>query len=246
MKEIFSVADVRRACANDRLTVWAAQGVRPGVRAWAHGDAVAVACPHLVGRHRLAVHGPGPEAIEIVAAVGDDLGADYRLLGDPDVIRVVAGGLGGYELSPAFGWMETSGPVLEAPFPDGHRVDWISSAAEADQLLAVAYPGAFARAGVPGVHRWAGARDRAGALVATGAVAWSAPTVGFIAGVATLPTARDTGYGTAVCRFLAEALLARHGTVALMADEWNLPAVRLYRRLGFAWRTIISGRRATS
>jgi ribosomal protein S18 acetylase RimI-like enzyme len=157
------------------------------------------------------------------------------------VIRIVAESLGGYELSPTFGWMETSGPLPEVPPAENHHVEWISSAAEADQLLGVAFPDSFARAGVPGVHRWAGARDRAGALVATGAVAWSAPTVGFIAGVATLPTARGTGYGTALCRFLTAALLARHGTVALMADA-NKPAVRLYRRLGFAWRTIISGR----
>jgi ribosomal protein S18 acetylase RimI-like enzyme len=173
--------------------------------------------------------------------VSDRIGANYRLLGDPDVIRAVAGSLDRYELSETFGWMQTWGPAPDPPPAGSHHVDWIS-AAEADQLLAVAFPDSLARAGVPGVHRWAGARDRVGVLTATAAIAWSAPTVGFIAGVATDPSARGARYATAVCRFLVEILLPRHGTVALMVDEWNRPAIQIYRRLGFAWRTILVGR----
>jgi RimJ/RimL family protein N-acetyltransferase len=156
------------------------------------------------------------------------------------------GRLGGYRLSESFGWMQTSGSVPNPPPETGlgesHHVDWISEA-EADQLLAVAFPDSLAPAGVPG--GWAGARDRHGTLVTT-AVVWSAPTVGFIAGVATLPSARGTGYATAACRFLVEVLLARHGAVALIVDAWNRPALQLHQRLGCTWRMVIGGRRTTS
>jgi hypothetical protein len=62
---------------------------------------------------------------------------------------------------------------------------------------------------VPGVERWAGVRDGAGRLAAVAALAWSAPGVGLIAGVAVQPGARGQGLGRQVCGFVVAAALAR-------------------------------------
>ena len=57
------------------------------------------------------------------------------------------------------------------------------------------YPGSYAKPGIAGVRRWAGIRDDAGALVAVGADAWSAPTVGLVGGITVRPAARSRGSG---------------------------------------------------
>ncbi|GAB1818475.1 hypothetical protein HerbRD11066_16390 [Herbidospora sp. RD11066] len=123
-------------------------------------------------------------------------------------------------------------------------VRWLEAGAEAEvaRVLAVANPDAYARPGMPGVTRWAGIRDTTGHLVAVGADAWSAPTVGFVGGVATLPQARGSGLAGTICRFLTATLLERHGRVSLMVDDVNAAALAVYRRLGYARRLVAATR----
>ncbi|MGH3380725.1 MAG: GNAT family N-acetyltransferase [Actinoallomurus sp.] len=126
-------------------------------------------------------------------------------------------------------------PVYGAP-------RWLSGAelAEATTLLEAVFPGSDAMPGVPGVECWAGIRDDAGRLVAVAALAWSAPAVGLITGVAVHRDAQGQGLGEAICRFVLAAALARHGNAALMVDEWNHAAIRLYQRLGMRYRPILA------
>ncbi|NAS20180.1 GNAT family N-acetyltransferase [Herbidospora sp. NEAU-GS84] len=123
-------------------------------------------------------------------------------------------------------------------------VAWLALGAEDEvsAVLAVANPDAYARPGMPGVTRWAGVRDDAGRLVAVGADAWSAPRVGFVGGVATLPEARGSGLAGAICRFLTADLLDRHGRVSLMVDDVNAAALAVYRRLGYTRRPVAATR----
>ncbi|TKK91719.1 GNAT family N-acetyltransferase [Herbidospora galbida] len=171
----------------------------------------------------------------------------------PDTARQNAGRLeaGRLEAGPA----SASGPRGEKPRSAAAGfagpavlvrpgVRWLDPGAEPEvaQVLAVANPDAYARPGMPGVTRWAGVRDDAGRLVAVGADAWSAPTVGFVGGVATLPQARGSGLAGAICRFLTATLLDRHGRVSLMVDDVNAAALAVYRRLGYARRPVAATR----
>ncbi len=70
------------------------------------------------------------------------------------------------------------------------------------------------------------------------ALAWSAPTLGFIAGVGVRPDARGQGLGRDVCSFVVATALGRHGAAGLMVDEENLSAQRLYRGLGLHYRPL--------
>ena len=105
-------------------------------------------------------------------------------------------------------------------------------------LLDEAFPESYAYPGRPGARdRWAGVRD-GGRLVAVAALAWCAPTVGFLGGVATAPAARGRGLGRVVCAFTVERALAEYGTAALIVDDANSAALRLYRGLGLAYRPL--------
>ncbi|WP_061289983.1 GNAT family N-acetyltransferase [Herbidospora cretacea] len=129
--------------------------------------------------------------------------------------------------------------------PSAPEAAWLldpGAGEEVARVLAVANPDAYARPGMPGISRWAGIRDAAGRLVTVGADAWSAPAVGFIGGVATLPEARGSGLAGVICRFLTGALLARHGRVSLMVDDVNAAALAVYRRLGYTRRLVAASR----
>ncbi|MGO8958956.1 MAG: GNAT family N-acetyltransferase [Streptosporangiaceae bacterium] len=88
------------------------------------------------------------------------------------------------------------------------------------------------------MHHWAGVRDDAGRLLATGTLAWSAPAVGLLAGIAVDPKARGQGLGRDICGFLVAEALRRHDAAALMVEEWNHPAQRIYRELGMRYRAL--------
>ncbi|MFL4910057.1 GNAT family N-acetyltransferase [Streptomyces sp. MMS24-I2-30] len=92
------------------------------------------------------------------------------------------------------------------------------------------------------MRRWAGARNESGTLLACAADAWSAPSVGFLAGVATAEQARGCGMRTAVCSLVLDDLVVDHDVAALMVDNWNTAAVRLYRGLGPSWRSLAAAR----
>jgi GNAT superfamily N-acetyltransferase len=247
VRELVSEAEVVAASGDDDLVVWAAQGMRPGVRAWAHGDAVAVASPEVSRRDRLVVRGPAAQAVRLVRHALAECGPSYRPLGDAELIERVIEGMPELELAGHFSWMGTEklAPPRsqvtggEVTGPEG-AASWLadSAAPEVTALLAAANPSSYAVPGLPRVRRWAGVRDGSGALLAVAADAWPAPTVGLLAGVATAEPARGRGLGERVCRFVAAALIAEHGRVALMVDDWNRAAVVVYERLGFARRRV--------
>ncbi|MEU1298494.1 GNAT family N-acetyltransferase [Streptomyces shenzhenensis] len=84
--------------------------------------------------------------------------------------------------------------------------------------------------GTGGVY--AGAGGGGAAVVAGAADAWSAAGCGFLAGVVTHPRARGRGLAAAVSAFVVDALVRRHGRVALMVDGDNAPAIAVYERAG--------------
>jgi GNAT superfamily N-acetyltransferase len=246
MIEILEHAELAERCDGNLLCLWAAQGLIAHSRAWRSGDgsAVAVAGPDLSTRNRIAVHGRGEAAVPLVRGVLDVVGPTFRPLGDPGLIAAVVAGVP--ELTPvaAFGWMDSRGPVPEpqAPYPGAGAkpASWLTEAELPDvsALMSVSFPDSDAQPGGAGVERWAGIRDQDGRLMAVTALAWSAPDVGYLAGVAVHPDARGRGYGAAVCGFVLAEALARHGAAALMVEEWNEPAIRMYRRLGLGYRTL--------
>ncbi|AUG80840.1 GCN5-related N-acetyltransferase [Kitasatospora sp. MMS16-BH015] len=117
---------------------------------------------------------------------------------------------------------------------------WLGAAAlpEVAVLMAHAFPSSHAKPGAEGVERWAGVRGEDGRLLAVAALAWSAPTVGLISGVAVDPAARGRGLGRAICSFLLGEALAGHGTAALMVGGENHTARQLYRSLGMRHRAV--------
>jgi GNAT superfamily N-acetyltransferase len=263
--ELLAVSDVVAASGGDCMVVWAAQGLRGGVRAWALDGAVAVASPQLNRRDRLTVCGPAAPVAELVRRVLPGLGPSYRLLGSRPLVAEVVERLPGARPPVGFEWMDTAEEVMadaqgdaagdrgdsvgagragtagrRAVEPDGPGAGWLPAEAggEVAALLAVASPSAWAVPGVAGIRRWAGIRDAGGELVAVAADAWSAPQVGFVAGVGTVPAWRGRGLGEAVCRFVFGELAAEHGRVALMVDTGNRGAIRVYERLGMRIRPV--------
>jgi ribosomal protein S18 acetylase RimI-like enzyme len=118
----------------------------------------------------------------------------------------------------------------------GHA-EWLppSAAPEINAVLDAAFPDSYARPGTC----WAGVRDpRTGRLAATAALAWCAPTVGYIAGVATAPAARGQGLGRDACALVIAEALATDGTAALIVADDNTAAVSLYRALGLTYRPL--------
>ncbi|MGC4936489.1 GNAT family N-acetyltransferase [Kribbella sp. DT2] len=139
---------------------------------------------------------------------------------------------------------------------------WLADDAGVAELLDEASPTSYARPGDRGVLRWAGVEDPttdtapvaggkaawvsapgdgsadSARLLSVAADAWSAPEVGFLAGVATLPTARGRGLSKQVCAFVTAELVKRHGRVALMVDGRNDTAIGLYRTLGYSYHPV--------
>jgi GNAT superfamily N-acetyltransferase len=243
--EISDHAELAARCDGDTLCLWAAQGLAGRTwasrsRAWrsADGAALAVAGPDLSTRNRIAVCGRGESAIPLVRSVLEAVGPTFRPLGDHDLITDIVAGIP--ELAPvaAFGWMDSRGPAPVRLRPGAAR--WLSKSElpHVTALLQVSFPDSDALPGAPGVERWAGVLDEHGRLLAVTAVAWSAPDLGYLAGVAVHPEARGRGHGATVCSFVLAAALAKHGAAALMVDEQNCAAIRLYRGLGMTYRTL--------
>lgn len=231
LEPLTRLADVVAACSDDGLVVWAAQGLAAPVTAWAMGDAVAVASPHLSRRDRLAVFGRPDHASRLVRAVLVEVGGSYRPLGEESLVLAVVGAVPELELVDRFFWMETASASGRLPRQPAR---WLTEADDEDigSLLDAAFPRSYARPGVAGVRRWAGVRTPEDELAAIAADAWSAPTAGFVAGVATHPALRSQGYASAACTLVIDDLVRRCGRAALMVDGDNTAAAGLYRRLG--------------
>ncbi|KOX22588.1 hypothetical protein ADK67_23160 [Saccharothrix sp. NRRL B-16348] len=227
MRVLPSPADVS-AATPDPIARWASQSLLPGRggTAWAHGDAVAVLAPGLFRFDRLVLTGP----VDDVSAL---LRAHVRPGVRPLVTAAVADELG-WPVIATFGWMERGGSL--AP---GSAARWLTDRDHDDveSLLRKANPDPWVRPGGPGASRWAGIHVD-DVLVAVAADAWPSPQVGFIGGVATHPDHRGRSLSTNVCSFVVSALLAERGTCGLMVDKANEAAIAVYRRLGFAYRSV--------
>ena len=240
MRALLDADELDAACGGDALCRWAAQGLAPGVRAFASDDgaALAIAAPGLSMRDRLAIRGPVERVAPLVREALALLGPTYRPLGAQALVEAVAAAVPGLAVRNRFGWMERGrdGPAL--PAADGGA--WLSpaDAGEVAALLDLSFPGSYARPGRPPDARWAGVRDARGVLRASAALAWSAPAVGLVAGVAVHPGSRGAGLGCAVSAFVVAEALSRHGTAALMVDDVNAAAIRTYRACGLAYRSV--------
>lgn len=241
MREITGCEDLKSCCAGDALCIWAAQGLDGRSRAWAGDDrrAVAVAGAALSGRNRLAVWGAPDAAVPLLRRVLADVGPTYRPLGDSALIDVLVREIPELTGVGTFGWMERQRTTGDGR-PADSAAAWLSACArgEVELLIETSLPDSHAKPGVPGVERWAGVRDHAGRLTAVGALAWCAPTVGFLSGVAVRPGARKQGFGRQVCEFLIAEALKVHGAAALMVNDWNHAAIRLYEGLGMRYRPL--------
>ncbi|GHE47906.1 hypothetical protein GCM10017673_57090 [Streptosporangium violaceochromogenes] len=241
--ELACAEELALVCGGDTLLLWAAQGMRRGVRAWALGEAVVVASPDLNRRDRLTVGGPAGRAADLLGEVLPRVAPSYRLMGERALIEELAGRVPGVEPAGVFEWMDTASPPPPAAGRAAGgavgRPRWLSGAdQEVSDLLAEASPSAWAVPGVAGIRRWAGIRAPGGRLVAAAADAWSCPQVGFVAGVATAVAHRGRGYGERLCRFVFDELAAAHGRVALMVDTDNVAAIGVYERLGMRGRSL--------
>lgn len=234
IRELRSDGELRAACGDDDLVVWAAQGLRGGARAWALGDAVVSACPGVSRRDRLGVWGGTSCAVELVRHALGELGATYRPFGEVELVREVTAKLDGVEESGRFSWMSLDRRHLDGGGLDDGEAGWLDRGAEDEvaALLAAGAPHSYAVPGVDGVSRWAGVRVD-GVLAAVAADAWSAPSVGLLAGVATEARFRGRGLAGRVCRWVSRELVAAHGRAALMVDDTNAAAIGLYERIGY-------------
>jgi GNAT superfamily N-acetyltransferase len=233
VREIKTTADLIEASGGDPLIVWAAQGFAPGVRAWYDGDAVAVASPDLSKHDRLSVIGSLEPLARLVTGVTAEVGPSFRPFGDEQLLRELADRVPELEFSAAFGWMDTTKiPSVTT------TAAWLDGDDGVEALLTEASPSSYAWPGRTGVRRWAAITGDGGELLSIAADAWSAPEVGFLAGVATHPVARRRGLSRQVCGFVTAELVKRHGQAALMVDATNAAAIAVYNNLGYAYRHV--------
>ncbi|MFF4193595.1 GNAT family N-acetyltransferase [Nonomuraea sp. NPDC001831] len=164
-------------------------------------------------------------------------GAPPRDAGPLDAGPLDAGPAGGEATgrSSAVGW-----PGGEAAGPTS-AVGWLDGAAEREiaALLAGDAPSSYAVPGAAGVRRWAGVRVGR-ELAAVAADAWSAPSVGLLAGVATAARFRGRGLAERVCGWMSSQLVATHGRAALMVDDVNAAAIKVYERIGYRRRLVLA------
>jgi GNAT superfamily N-acetyltransferase len=231
--EIATAGELAARADGDALVVWGGQGLGGRARAWYAGDAVVVAVADLSKHDRLVVRGPVDELAPLVRDVLGELGPDFRPFGEEAVIRGLVERVPGLSLRATFGWMETatvpSHPTTAA---------WLDGDDGVEALLSEASPESYAWPGASGVLRWAGVVDENGELLSIAADGWSAPELGFMAGVATRPGARGRGLSREVCAFVTAELLKRHGRTGLMVHGGNDAAIAVYRKLGYTYRAV--------
>ncbi|MEU0570986.1 GNAT family N-acetyltransferase [Nonomuraea sp. NPDC005983] len=254
IRELFTLDEVRAACGDDDLLVWAAQRLSGGARAWALGDAMVAAGPGASRRDRLGVWGGTSCAVELMRHALAEVGPTFRPFGEAGLVAQVAAELDGVEVVGGFSWMSLG--VLPAPADEtgdaagdgtgGGAVGWLGGEADAEvaALLAAGAPDSYAVPGAAGVSRWAGLRI-GGSLAAVAADAWSAPSVGLLAGVATAAAFRGRGLAGRVCRWVSGELVAAHGRAALMVDDDNAAAIAVYERIGYRRRPVLACRVTT-
>ncbi|MEV4706895.1 GNAT family N-acetyltransferase [Actinoplanes sp. NPDC049316] len=229
--DVMMISLDRLPADEDPLLRWAAQDMRAGVRAWALGDAAAVACPDVSRRDRLALRGGVPDVVALVDRIRPEV-EGFHAVGDEKLVAAIPG----LVIEGRFGWMDTTEPTGLAR---RHEPRWLDGDdEEVAAFLDEHHPGSYAYPGGSGVTRWAGIRADTGELLAVGADAWSMAEIGFLAGVATRSDARGRGLGRDLCAFLTDELIAGRERVALMVDHDNAAAVGTYEKLGYTMRRI--------
>jgi ribosomal protein S18 acetylase RimI-like enzyme len=248
VRDVSDLEELRSLTGGNLLCEWTTQGFvdRPAgrARAWAtdDGDAVAVACPALATKDRIALCGSVAGAAGLIGLVIEEVGPSFRPIGDPSLIRKITDMVqlpdgNRLEIRAPFGWMHRRQPLDHSP----SRASWLTDDQldAVDDLLDRAHVDSDARPGDPGVERWAGIRDD-GRLIAVAGLGWSAPTVGYLVGVAVDPDHRGRGLGEQVCRLVADTAITERGAVGLMVDEDNDAARRLYARLGLDYQPVLA------
>ncbi|MHC5260340.1 GNAT family N-acetyltransferase [Streptomyces sp. UC4497] len=246
MEELERLGEIEQAAAGHGQLIWAAQGQGggrpgPGVRAWRHGEAWAVASPNQQ-QDRLMVQGDSADAAVLVRRVLEEVGPTYRVLGEAALIDELVRRLPGLVPVHEFFWMETT--TTSGAATAGVR--WLDAREEkeAASLFDRFFPDSYAQPGRAGVHRWAGVVGEVDGSVgaevgsvgaeplAVAADAWSAAGCGFMGGVITHPSARGRGLARAVSGYVLDDLVRRYGRAALMVLTGNAPAIATYERLG--------------
>ncbi len=130
-----------------------------------------------------------------------------------------------------------SAPDRTAPGPPPVVEDLDQGAGEAVlALLEEGFPDSVARPGTPGVLTWHAVRDPAdpSRLLAAGALVGQPDGSALLRGVTTHPAARGRGLAALVSASLTRTALERAPLAALGVYAHNAPALRVYRRLGYA------------
>lgn len=249
MREVSDLEELHRLTGDNLLCEWTAQGFaerRGGVaRAWTTDDgrATAVACPALATKDRIALCGSLAAATGLIGLVLEEVGPTFRPIGDRTLIRRMTEMIElpqghSLEVKAPFGWMDRREPLdhaaTEAHWLGDDRID------EIDDLLDRAHAHSDARPADPEIERWAGIVDDHDRLIATAGLGWSAPTVGYLVGVAVDPEHRGRGLGEQVCRLVADAAITERGAVGLMIDDDNPAARRLYEKLGLEYHPVLA------
>lgn len=164
MEQLRRLSDIGQVTPAHGLLIWAAQGrdgggLGPGVRAWRHGAAWAVASPSRQ-QNRLAVEGDVADAAVLVRRVLAEAGPSYRVLGGAGLIDAMVRRLPGLAPVHHFFWMETTSPSGVA----AEGVRWLDAREEKQtaSLFDRFFPDSYAQPGRAGVGRWAGIAGGAG------------------------------------------------------------------------------------
>lgn len=201
------------------------------VRAFVRGKAAVIESvshmPGAVGTLLMAL-GPTPELAELTAAAADVIEAPGRIsvpVGSFDALprqwRPVR--------TKQWHWMSTRTPPPLPSLP----AEEVDDADEVNALLDAFAPDAHARPGSPRVECWLGIRGD-GVLLAVGALARQHDRTGHLRAVTVVPEARGRGIGRELSAALTlRALDGGSGVATLGVYVDNLPAVAVYRRLGY-------------
>lgn len=135
-------------------------------------------------------------------------------------------------------WLWTDTPPARQPAEV--TLSTLDDTADADELIALNTLGNPTAESEPGSGRtelWLGARDRAGRIVAAGALHRTAAGAPHLTGIVTHPDHRGVGYGAAVVAGLTRAALQLPGPVTGVSTlgmySGNDGARRIYHRLGY-------------
>lgn len=133
-----------------------------------------------------------------------------------------------WDPGPRWHWMITRTAVPHAD----ERVVEVDDPAEVEALLAREAPDSFARPGLPGIEAWLGVRE-AVRLVAVGALLRQPDGSGHLRAVTVEAAARGRGLGRLLSTALTRRALTGPRVSSLGVYVDNVPALRIYRDLGY-------------